>query len=171
MEILRLPVIMTFFKQNLLHVIQNAFKHKASFLKICCRCFEVCLTNEAEDKCQCSLAASAAPRKPLLCTTKQYFHCFMPVLFSDNNSNLVDTCKQKCPSPCSFWQYTKSVSYTRFPSLEARFFVSNQSEWDLLTHTIILEVQNNSHFMPHAQSNAVFRPRDFRLFSLLFLDS
>uniref|UniRef100_A0A914XR84 Uncharacterized protein n=1 Tax=Plectus sambesii TaxID=2011161 RepID=A0A914XR84_9BILA len=103
-------------------------------------CFEICLTKEAEDTCNCSLAASAVPRKPLLCTTKQFFHCFLAVVFSANHSKLVDSCKRQCRPPCSFWQYDKSVSYARFPAPEARFFVANDSEWEQLTHTIILEV-------------------------------
>jgi hypothetical protein len=106
----------------------------------CYRCFENCLTSEAEDVCKCSLAAATVPRKPLLCTTKQFYHCYFPVLFK-NYTDLVNNCKVKCPSPCSFWQYHKTVSYAHFPAPHARFFVDNDTEWDLLTHTIILEVR------------------------------
>jgi hypothetical protein len=49
-------------------------------------------------------------------------------------------CKLKCKQPCTYWQYQKSVSYARFPSDGARFFVTNDTEWSNLHQTIILDV-------------------------------
>uniref|UniRef100_A0A915DCS5 Uncharacterized protein n=1 Tax=Ditylenchus dipsaci TaxID=166011 RepID=A0A915DCS5_9BILA len=37
-------------------------------------CFEVCLTDKAETKCNCSLAAASRPRMPDICTTTHYAH-------------------------------------------------------------------------------------------------
>ncbi|KAL6724395.1 hypothetical protein Aduo_019288 [Ancylostoma duodenale] len=103
-------------------------------------CFEFCLTQKAEDMCNCSLAAATKPRKPDICTTKQFFHCFIAHLFPENSSSIVENCKSKCKPPCSYWQYQKSVSYATFPGQVAKYFVANQSEWEELKSTIVLEV-------------------------------
>ncbi|VDM77961.1 unnamed protein product [Strongylus vulgaris] len=55
------------------------------------------------------------PRKPDICTTKQFFHCFAAHLFPVNTSSTIENCKSKCKPPCSYWQYQKSVSYATFP--------------------------------------------------------
>uniref|UniRef100_A0A1I7WNT7 C2 domain-containing protein n=1 Tax=Heterorhabditis bacteriophora TaxID=37862 RepID=A0A1I7WNT7_HETBA len=51
-----------------------------------------------------------------------------------------ESCKSKCKPPCSYWQYQKSVSYATFPSQVAKYFVANQSEWEELKSTIVLEI-------------------------------
>ncbi|VDM44182.1 unnamed protein product [Toxocara canis] len=103
-------------------------------------CFEVCLTQASEDTCNCSLAAATVLRKPSICTTKQFFHCFATQLFSANNTNIVEQCKAQCKPPCSYWQFQKTVSYAHFPAKHTRFFVENDTEWESLQSTIILEV-------------------------------
>ena len=40
--------------------------------------------------CNCSLAAATKPRKPDICTTKQFFHCFIAHLFPENSSSIVE---------------------------------------------------------------------------------
>ncbi|KHJ86568.1 hypothetical protein OESDEN_13675 [Oesophagostomum dentatum] len=101
---------------------------------------QFCLTKKAEDMCNCSLAAATKPRKPDICTTKQFFHCFIAHLFPENSSSIVENCKSKCKPPCSYWQYQKQVSYATFPGQVAKYFVANQSEWEELKSTIVLEV-------------------------------
>ncbi|KHN88751.1 Acid-sensing ion channel 1 [Toxocara canis] len=107
-------------------------------------CFEVCLTQASEDTCNCSLAAATVLRKPSICTTKQFFHCFATQLFSANNTNIVEQCKAQCKPPCSYWQFQKTVSYAHFPAKHTRFFVENDTEWESLQSTIILEVYYTS---------------------------
>ncbi|VDK42529.1 unnamed protein product [Anisakis simplex] len=103
-------------------------------------CFEVCLTQASEDVCNCSLAAATVLRKPSICTTKQFFHCFAVQLFSVNNTHIVERCKEQCKPPCSYWHFQKTVSYAHFPAKHTRYIVDNDTEWETLQNTIILEV-------------------------------
>lgn len=50
----------------------------------------MCLTKRAELKCNCSLAASQAvlslPRTQQICTTQQFYRCYAPEIFHENNT-------------------------------------------------------------------------------------
>lgn len=57
-------------------------------------------------------------------------------------SFFLQQCKAQCKPPCSYWQFQKTVSYAHFPAKHTRFFVENDSEWESLQNTIILEVSS-----------------------------
>lgn len=51
----------------------------------------MCLTEKAELKCNCSLAASQAavlsqPRTLQICTTRQFYRCYASEIFHENNT-------------------------------------------------------------------------------------
>lgn len=51
----------------------------------------MCLVKKAELKCNCSLAASQAavlsqPRTQKICTTRQFYRCYAPEIFNENNT-------------------------------------------------------------------------------------
>uniref|UniRef100_A0A914M7U1 Uncharacterized protein n=1 Tax=Meloidogyne incognita TaxID=6306 RepID=A0A914M7U1_MELIC len=53
-------------------------------------CFEKCFLEEAEKKCNCSLAAASQPGSPNICTPRQFFNCFYIVLQFTNASYVDD---------------------------------------------------------------------------------
>uniref|UniRef100_A0A0N5ATV6 Amiloride-sensitive sodium channel n=1 Tax=Syphacia muris TaxID=451379 RepID=A0A0N5ATV6_9BILA len=103
-------------------------------------CFEVCLTEIPEDKCNCSLAASTIMRKDAICTYKQFVDCFMPTIRANGPAKIMKKCKNKCKAPCSYWSYQKTISYARFPAHHHRSLIDNDTEWEELHNRIILEV-------------------------------
>ncbi len=105
-------------------------------------CFDSCVTKPAEEKCGCSPAASATPRKPI-CSAFQYWNCFfyeiIPIMYKRNNTRM-NYCRKKCKPLCSYWQYTPTISYGTFPSPEFRTFVPDNDTWEQLHNNIILEI-------------------------------
>ncbi|CAK5078313.1 unnamed protein product [Meloidogyne enterolobii] len=77
-------------------------------------CFEKCFLEEAEKKCNCSLAAASQPGSPNICTPRQFFNCFYIVLQFTNASYVDDNvakCKTMCLPPCRNWRFDKTISY------------------------------------------------------------
>ncbi|CAJ0583035.1 unnamed protein product, partial [Mesorhabditis spiculigera] len=103
-------------------------------------CFEKCLLQNAENLCNCSLAGDTSPRKTEVCTTTQYYDCFLKSFENVNFTELTKFCRSQCPPPCTYWAYDKHVSYAKFPSQSARFFVPTDEDWERLKSTIIIDV-------------------------------
>ncbi|CAK5078759.1 unnamed protein product [Meloidogyne enterolobii] len=106
-------------------------------------CFEKCFLEEAEKKCNCSLAAASQPGSPNICTPRQFFNCFYIVLQFTNASYVDDNvakCKTMCLPPCRNWRFDKTISYANFPSEVAKHFVKDKTKWENLQNTIILDV-------------------------------
>uniref|UniRef100_A0AC35EXL7 Uncharacterized protein n=1 Tax=Panagrolaimus sp. PS1159 TaxID=55785 RepID=A0AC35EXL7_9BILA len=105
-------------------------------------CFEYCLTQHAEDICNCSLIAAANPRKPSICTTKQVIKCFYPSMFSDAKEAIAafQRCKSVCKAPCKYWKYSKTVSTANLSPEQAKAFTNDSDAIQELQNMIILEV-------------------------------
>jgi hypothetical protein len=105
-------------------------------------CFEVCITERAEQQCNCSLAAASRLRHPKICTALEYFTCFAPAIFGDLglDPELSQMCKSRCKPPCQYWQYTKAPSFAPFHMEQAKYFVQSDEELEELKHTVLLEV-------------------------------
>ncbi|KAL3081310.1 hypothetical protein niasHT_039787 [Heterodera trifolii] len=103
-------------------------------------CFEDCFMSQAERDCNCSLAAASRPTTPYICTTSQFFRCVYPKLYRKGFEERIARCKSHCGPPCNYWRFDKTVTYSLFPSEQAKHFVNDSSKWEELRNTIILDV-------------------------------
>ncbi|GMT36203.1 hypothetical protein PFISCL1PPCAC_27500, partial [Pristionchus fissidentatus] len=105
-------------------------------------CYDACLTERAEQTCNCSLTASMDKMHTNLCTPKELFNCYYNNVdhgSTPQNVKKQQECKKRCTAPCEYWTYSKTVSYSKFPAEHARELMQSDEEFDALKRTVVID--------------------------------
>lgn len=78
------------------------------------------------------------------CNTIQYL-CIMQKLKeqfkkAEDTEGYFYRCRQRCTPRCSYHQYASLISYSKFPSDDARRFTVSEAEWVRMKNTIIIDI-------------------------------
>lgn len=108
-------------------------------------CFDTCFMEAAQNACQCVIVTNMKKNSLPACTTYQYYFCIYFKL-KEQFSKEKDTegyfyrCRQRCTPRCTYHQYTSFISYSKFPSDDAKRFTVSEAEWTRMKNTIIIDI-------------------------------
>lgn len=108
-------------------------------------CFDECFVEAAQNFCRCAVVGNFNRNKWPLCTTSQFSSCIFSYLkkqfeASKDSEHYFFGCRQRCKPRCTYWQYQSAISYSKFPSEEARTFAKDEDEWTRMKNTIIVDL-------------------------------
>lgn len=108
-------------------------------------CFDECFVEAAQNFCRCAMVGNFNRHKLPLCTTNQFASCIFSYLkkqfeASTDSEHYFFNCRQRCKPRCTYWQYQSAISYSKFPSEEAREFAKSEEEWTRMKNTIIVDL-------------------------------